>query len=301
MAKLKIGTVTTQRKQVKKKIDEPSYSDLSDEQLSEMSELVDDMEKDDSGENAEETGVKIDGIPVKVDNIKSIEDFNFDEVLIKEFKETYPNKKIIYRNQITNQFVDFYLDMSHSGGQLTDVHYNLLTDKQKAKFISEIDIISAVDEVNNGLIESEEQIYDGYIISGKNITIDPTEEQSKIYEFILSEKWESREKGIVELDDIIREAIRNSKKKPKSLTRVLDYLIEKFSLSFKANASFIKPKEKKFITGKELSKAIIYFGHIKFLWTLLDDDTLFELKRTFTDEESEHIEKIRILKEGHIA
>lgn len=293
MAKLNIGTAP--KNQPKKKGLDKTYSALTDEQLSDM---VNEMEKDE--DEVEETGVKIDGVPVKVDEIRTIEDFNFNSDIIEAFKETFPNKKIMYRNKATNQFTDFYLDNCHSGNQLTDVKLNLLSDKQKEKFESEIDMCIAVDEVNDGLIKSEDQICDGFIISGDRhtITIDPTVEQAKIYEFILSEKWESREKGIIELDNIIREVISTHKTKPKSLTKVLEYLLTKFSLTTKANNTKLKVKE--FIKPRDLTKAIIYFKHIEFLWKLLDDESLIEFKRELTEEEQEHIEKIRILREGHI-
>lgn len=56
-------------------------------------------------------------------------------------------------------------------------------------------------------------------------------------------------------------------------------------------------KEKRRMTGSELSKAMDYFHHIKFLYELFGTDKI-EVVKDFSDEEIEHIEKIDKLIKG---
>ena len=238
MVKLKIGTVEKKKEKKPAKM-EDYYDTLSDETLSELQEKIEDNEiiENLQEEETEEVEEAVNGL-----NIYSKVGINPKGVL--KFNELYPNKKTIYRNLITKQFLEWYIQ-------------NCSIDSlKKLEFLSDYINSSQHDKIAklvNARLHEEIELEDDYEDEAEELTKKANKSHKKlvemknkkqedIYELILHEQWDDREKGIFELDLMIREQLKINSE---DLDATLKYLVKAFGLTDKLKSLHTLQKKKK--------------------------------------------------------
>ena len=315
--KLTIGKV--KKKETKK---EDNYTDdYSDEELEAMSKEAN-LDPSDSYEEDDFDLEETKEIPEEViketeaDIKKAVNDVVvFDEVGINmsyvyKFTELYPKKKIVYHNFITKQFLEWYIKNAKLPllEKLFIIESEYINPEQQEELNKKIEkrLQKEVELEDIGTLASP-KLVDVTKIFGTVIELE-TEEQINAYEFILTEKWDAKEraKGIQQLDAIIEEQMRI---KECDLQQALNNILEKFTLvkkyyEFISNEEpdvvVIKSEPKEVEKGKrpsnaevskELDRSIKRFHHIKFLYELMGSDKM-ELVKDLSDEEIKYIKKI---------
>lgn len=307
--KLKIGTVSKKKKdneEIQAKLND-YFNDLSDEDLEVMQ-----IEADEDAEIAEEDNE----ITEEIDTTEADEEAEAKEAITEldilnkvgintkyanRFTELYPKKRVIYRNLITKQFLEWYIKNVKIQllGTITYVNSEHINQDQCEK-IDKLLTKRLNEDIEIEDVKKESKTKKQK--SGRELIDMETKEQADMYEVILHEKWEDREKGILELDLMIKEQLI---KKGTTLDSVLMKLIKTFKLNGKlVSTQFeeinerVEKKEKKYIKAGELGIAIKYFHHIKFLYNLMSEKTDFI--KSPTKKEIEHITTIKNLIEDRI-
>lgn len=289
--KLKIGAGTTIKEEKKEETD--CYSELSDEELETLQEEVDNdtkLEEDEEVEKLIEEDTK-----EAVNGVGILEKVGVNIDYVNEFTKKYPSKKTIYRNIITKKFLEWYIKnvkISHLKQlKILDSEY---INQNQIPYLTTL-----VQERLHEKIDIKEKDSEKVILEA--------EEENQMYELLLDEKWDNRTKGIMELDDLIKEQIKT---KECNVQQALYNLINIFKLDKKLKKTLLKeekketPKksktkakeEKKYITPKEIKKSIIYFHHIEFLYNLMSEK--MDFVEDPTPEEIKKIETITNLWEN---
>ncbi len=304
MVKLKIGTVSKkkpEKEEIQSKVDD-YFNDLSDEDLEVMQ-----VEADEITEEIEET-VEDDTIDEEeakeaLDEISILDKVGINAKYANKFTELYPKKRVIYRNLITKQFLEWYIknvkiQLLSSFKYVNSEHINQeqceKIDKLLTKRLNEdIEIDENVeDEIHKIEVESKED--------------------SQMYELLLHEKWkeDDRAKGITELDTLIEEQMRINKygisqalynlinifkldKKLKNIGKKEPKLMEKLTPVIDLNKKIIRD----FTTSRDIQKSIKYFHHIEFLYNLMGK---MDFAEPPTEKDIEHITQIKSLVEDRI-
>jgi len=325
--KLKIGTVAKKKKETVDGNMTDYLGTLSNEELQDMQEEVEEAEEkegilnstmqDEILEEKEEELEKIEKIGELINNgVKTIatalEDDEIEEAVnglnifnevgiipkyVIKFNELYPNKKTIYRNLITKQFLKWYIKTAKISQLKKLEFYSDHINKSQQEQIAEA-VYNRLHEKIEIEVEQEE-----FVLG--------TDEEIDMYNFLLSKKWDKKDtKKIIELNDLIYEQMRVNRT---NVSDSLKHLIETFKLDFeKKNViqreleeehSLLDIKEKKgkkgkkekqYATSKDIQKSIRYFHHIEFLYKLMSSPKM-EFVEKPTEEDIEKITKIKEL------
>ena len=327
MVKLKIGTVSKKKKEIEQSKMNDYFNDLTDEDLEDMQ-----IEAEEIAEEDEEIIEEVDTTEVdeEIDEAEAVEGIIELSILdhigintkyANKFTELYPKKKIIYRNLITKQFLEWYIknvkiqlltSFKLDSEYINKDQYEKIEKLMTKRLNEDIEIdenIEETEEINEAEVEKEE------IKEEINKIELESKEDSQMYELLLRERWkEDRAKGIHELDAIIEENMRITES---DITQALYNIINMFHLDKKLKklgkkeaktTEKIAPKKPKkplidldekivenvnFTTARENSKAIKYFHHITFLYDLMGEK--MDFNTSLTDKEKKHITQIHSL------
>jgi hypothetical protein len=230
------------------------------------------------------------------ENLK-VGDFNFDPKIITEFRDEYPDKNIIYHNSLTKQFLEFYIKHADKVEQLERITFRILEDGQKEMITDAIEEFQMVEGIKEVKEEEKDEEKERKVIDIQ------TEEQREMYEFILDQKYDEREKGIQNLDNIIREALKE-RGDINSLESALLYLIDTFDLDKKWQQYIAKETEKvqrteEKGTPKYIRGSINYFHKLEFLYEFMSKAMVFKDEYEVSDEEIDRIKEIKhLIKKG---
>jgi len=272
------------------------------EELKEEKEEIDTTEADEKAE-AEEA----------VNGINIINDVGINPKSVLNFNKLFPNKKVVYRNLITKQFIYWYINIARFSWlkklNIDSEHINpnqkkgiikMLAIRTKKEDTPELKDVGSLAEPKLIEVEKEEEF-----------SLE-TDEEIDMYNFLLSEKWDKKDTmRIIELNDLIYEQMRVNRT---NVLESLETLIKTFKLKFEKkdaiqreldeeHSLLEKPekkekKEKKYTTAKDIAKSIKYYRHIKFLYKLMSDK--MDFNKTPTKKDKEQITEINELLFGHI-
>lgn len=326
MVKLKIGTGTTTKKQKSTKRMDDYFSDLSDKEIEDIQiEVEEDEESDEIEEVIKEEVEEI--VRGEVDKLlllipeqeKEEEEmkeavngvFILDEVGInikyaEKYATLFPKKKVVYRNYFTKAFLKWYI----TNAKIALVKKLYIIESDYVKPEQKDYIMGLITKRMKAPVEVEDNAESVMrYVTASDLT---TELETEMYEFLLSEKWDSelsdkRAEGITQLDKILEEQMRL---KECDMTQALKNAITGFKLETKwyniGKKEVGYDDSKKEVVdedipniivsnaekSKEMDRSIKRFHHIKFLYELMGSDKFKLTDIELTDEEIEHIEQI---------
>jgi len=289
---LKIGTTEIKKGNEESLAD--YYDDMSDEELQDLQPIDEEIdktiEKIDEIEESEEEDVK-EAIHEEV----LLESIGINTNSVPKFLELYPKKKVVYRNKITKHFLEWYIKKAKPATlkrlKLHDSEH--ISENQCKHFLTLID----------KRLQKKDELED--TDTPKLINLKPSVmNENNMYEFLLNEKWDKREKGIKELDVLVKEQIETTYC---DTYQALNNLISKFGLTNKFALTLFKTEKVKEEKPEKRSNAQItedmkysiqYSHYIKFLYNLMSEK--MDFKEAPTEEDIKQIEEIKENFYGHL-
>lgn len=323
--KLKIGNIT-KKKTVDGKI---TFGTLSDEELVAMQDKVD-GDNIDLGELVKEKEKKKKFVMGLVNNTEKIEELEKEEIeeakdavnginiindvginpkCVFDFNEFFPNKKTVYRNLITKQFIEWYInnakfswlkklniDSEHINPNQKKGIIKMLATRTKRENTPELKDVGTLAEPKLIEVEKEEEFE---LV---------TDEEIDMYNLLLTKKWDKKDTmKIHQLNGLIDEQMRT---KGSNVHQALKTLIKVFDLKFEKkdvlqreleeeHSLLEKPKERSNAQiTKDMHYSIKYSHYIKFLYKLMSDK--MEFTKTPTEEDKKQIRAIKEDFYGHL-